>query len=239
MRLLLTRPVADSERLAARLRALGHETVIAPVLAIHIFDGPPLDLAGVQAILATSANGIRALARRTAVRDIAVFAVGPQTAETAREAGFAEIISANGDAAALAETVSTRLEPSKGKLFHAAGAGTAGRLRQRLEARGFTVISEILYEAQAIDALPAEAANALKDNTLDGVVMFSPRSARTFADLVIAAGLAARTGRLDAFCISAAAAAALAPLRFARFAVAGAPNETAVLGLIPAPGRVA
>lgn len=239
MRLLVTRPIADSERLAAKLRALGHDPIVAPVMTVHLFAGPPPDLAGVQAILATSANGIRALAIRTTMRNVPIFAVGPQTAETARDAGFAEIVSADGDAAALAETVAARLDPVNGKLFHAAGAETAGRLRQRLEARGFTFVSEILYEAPPVDALPPEAADALRTDTLDGVLLFSPRSARTFATLVTEAGLAAHCGRLDAYCISAAAAEALAPVAFARVAVAGAPNETAMLGLIPAPGRVA
>ena len=45
-------------------------------------------LDGVQAILATSANGVRALARRTPRRDLPLFAVGPQTAARGAEAGI-------------------------------------------------------------------------------------------------------------------------------------------------------
>jgi uroporphyrinogen-III synthase len=123
-------------------------------------------------------------------------------------------------------------------LFHAAGTETAGRLRQRLEASGFSVESEILYAAETVTVLPRQATEALSSDALHGVFAFSPRSARILVELVSAAGLAPHCERLDACCISAAAAEALVPLGFARVLVAGAPNETAMLGLVSA-SRVA
>jgi uroporphyrinogen-III synthase len=233
MRLLVTRPIEDSERLAAKLRALGHEPIVAPIIEVQVLDGDPLTPDGVQAVLATSANGVRALSLRTPRRDTALFVVGPQTAEAARAAGFTSVVSADGDAAALAELIVQRLDPKRGSLFHAAGAETAGRLRQRLEASGFTVASEILYEALPVERLPATATDALAADALDGVFVFSPRSGKTLAALVTAAGLAAHCARLDAYCISAAAAEGLAPLAFARIAVAAQPNEAAILALLP------
>ena len=62
---MITRPLEDATSLAERLRGLGHEGVLEPLLEIRFKDGVTVDLAGVAAILATSANGIRALARRT------------------------------------------------------------------------------------------------------------------------------------------------------------------------------
>jgi uroporphyrinogen-III synthase len=239
MRLLVTRPIEDSQRLAAKLRALGHDPVVAPLMNVYFLEGAALSLDGIQAVLATSANGVRALARRTARRDLVLLAVGPQTAETAAEHGFASITSAQGDAVALAELVAARLDSTRGPLFHAAGAETAGRLRQRLEALGFSVESEILYTAQAVAPLPKVAADALASGELDGVMVFSPRSARIFSGLVTAATLEAACARLDAYCISAAAAEALSPIAFARMAVAGSPNEGAIFSLLTAPGRVA
>lgn len=232
MRLLVTRPIDDSERLAERLRAMGHEAVVAPLMIVDIQGGPPPELARAQAILATSANGVRAFARRSPLRDIAFYAVGPQTAEVARTAGFAHVVSANGDAVALCELVTAKLNPANGALFHAAGAETTGRLRQRLEAHGFTVQTETLYEARAVDALPSPAAEALAHDTLGGIMVFSPRSAAILTALVTAANLAAHCGRLEAYCISAAAAEPLAPLGLRRLAVAGAPNEDAILALV-------
>ncbi len=84
MRVLVTRPKEDAEETAQLLAARGHQALVAPLLETRFFDGAALTLEGVQAVLATSANGVRALARRTARRDVPLFAVGPQTAEAAK-----------------------------------------------------------------------------------------------------------------------------------------------------------
>jgi uroporphyrinogen-III synthase len=238
MRLLVTRPRDDAEAFAGLLRARGHEAVVAPVMEVHFIPGPLLPCEGVQAVLATSANGIRALAARTERRDLTVYAVGPQTAEAARVASFASVINCDGDSAQLVEKVAGEADPQKGVLLHAAGAETAGRVRQALTARGFTVETIVLYEALPVTKLPVVAEGALRDGPLDGVLMFSPRSAKTFANLVGDAKLTAECARLIAFCISAATVEALMPLTFARVAVAGTPNQNSILDLIPAPEPV-
>jgi uroporphyrinogen-III synthase len=234
MRLLVTRPEEDAVVIADALRARGHVPVIAPLMVVRYLEGPVLGLDGIQAVLATSANGVRALARRSARRDISIYAVGPQTAEVARQEGFVAVTSADGDSAALVELVGRHADPMAGPLFHAAGAETAGRLRQALQARGFTVESDVLYDAAPVAALPEAAADALRTDALDGVLLFSPRSAKLFAGRVGDLGLAENCARLDAFCISAATAAALAPLSFARIVVASVPNQDGILALLPA-----
>jgi uroporphyrinogen-III synthase len=239
MRLLVTRPHDDAESLAQVLRARGHEAVLAPMMDVRYQSGPPLPLEGVQAVLATSANGVRAFAMRNPERDRTLYAVGPQTAEAARSAGFPIVINAEGDSAALVETVAREADPGKGMLLHAAGAETAGRLRQALQGRGFTVETVVLYDAVPVNILPHNAAEGLKSGSLDGVLLFSPRSAKIFATLVTEAELAPACARLTAFCISTATAAELTQLSFARIAIAGAPHQDAMVDLIPAPGSAA
>jgi uroporphyrinogen-III synthase len=233
MRLLITRPLHDAVTLAEKLRALGHEPVIAPIMDVQFREGPPLVLEGVQAILATSANGVRALTKRTERRDLPLFAVGPQTSELAQAEGFQDVRNANGDADALAAAVAGWADPAKGPLFHAAGAETTGRLRQGLMAQGLKVETGNLYEAKSVESLPVVAADALRQNLLDGAMLFSPRTAKIFAQLVMAESLNDACARLEAFCISAATAAGLSPLSFARVAVAGDPNLDALLKLLP------
>ena len=235
MQLLITRPKDDAEAFAVILRVHGHRPVVASVMEVRTHTGAPLEFEDVQAILTTSANGVRALAQRTERRDVPIYAVGPQTAEVARDFGFLPVYSADGDSKALADMLIARLDPAKGKLWHAAGAETAGKLRQTLHGAGFTVEGTVLYEAVPVTELPAVASQSLLGNALDGVMLFSPRSAKAFAELTIKAGLAESCAGLDAFCISTATAEALKTLSFARVAVAGAPNQKAMLALIPEP----
>ena len=228
MRVLVTRPRGDAERTARLLAARGHVPILAPLLETRFFDGPPPDLTGVQAILATSANGVRAFARRSPARDLPLFAVGPQTAAAAGRAGFSDVRNADGDAHALAGAAARWATPQGGALLHVAGEGNDGVLAADLEARGFVVRRAILYAVEAAGALPAEAAAALAGARLDAALFFSPRSAAVFAAL--AAGLCLRG--VIAACISPAAARALAPLSFAGVRVAARPNQDALLALL-------
>ncbi|MGN6515109.1 MAG: uroporphyrinogen-III synthase [Rhizomicrobium sp.] len=232
MRVLVTRPKEDARGISETLRAQGHEVVVAPLLDIHFHDGPPVALDGVAAILATSANGVRAIARRTHRRDVPVFAVGPQTAKEAARAGFTHIKNANGDGAALARAAAGWANPQDGVLLHAAGAEAPKHLATDLEKEGFAVRREILYEARAARQLPDDAADALRSAALDAVLLFSPRSAATFAACVLRENLGVHCEDLTALCISEATARALAPLVFRAIRVAEAPNQEALLALL-------
>jgi uroporphyrinogen-III synthase len=234
MRLLVTRPREDAEAFAAVLEGRGHEAVVAPLLELRFLPGDDIPLLNVQAVLASSANGVRAFAARSPERNLPLYVVGPQSAEAATLAGFQNVVSADGDAAALIAKLAETTNPANGKLVHAAGAETAGRIKQALETRNYQVEAVILYEAVPAKTLPANAGEALRANMLDGVLLFSPRSARIFASLVTQADLAENCQNMDAFCISSATAAALSSLPFARLAVAGSPNQAAMLDLLPA-----
>jgi uroporphyrinogen-III synthase len=230
MRILVTRPIEDGAEIARRLAVMGHRALLAPLLTVRNHPGPPLPLAGVQAVLATSANGVRALAARTAARNVPVFAVGPQTADAAARAGFIRVRNAKGDALALADAVRRWADPAAGPLLHAAGEEADSRLAEALGAHGFTVKREALYRVEAETQLPPAATEALARGTVQAALFFSPRSARVFVDCVTRAGLS--TAGLVAVCISAATARALAPLSFAEVRIAAAPNQAALLACL-------
>ena len=211
---------------------MGHDAVLAPLLEIRFLDGEEIALDGVQAILATSANGVRALARRSARRNVALFAVGRQSADAARAAGFRDVRSADGDGAALAQAVAQWARRDGGTLLHVAGRETKGALSATLAKEGFDVRSATLYEALAAEALPAAAADALRGQSLDAALFFSPRSARIFRDLVRRAGLAQCCRTVTAAAISEAAAKALDGLDFASVRAAGRPDQEALLTLL-------
>jgi len=238
MRILITRPLDDSEATAAKLRAMGHDAIVAPLLEIRFLDNAEIDLNDVQAILATSANGVRALERATQMRDIPIFAVGPQTAEAAKLAGFTQIRNAKGDGAALAEAAMNWAKPGGGALFHVQGKETKGGLADVLKKHGFEIRESVLYEAAAVEHLPQAAAAALQSGGLDAAMFYSPRSARIFFKCVVNAGLAQTTSGFAALCISKATADALSPLNFRAIHVAGRPDQDAMLRLVAEAARL-
>lgn len=233
MRVINTRPQSDAAPLTQALAALGHEVIEAPLLEIRFrAEAGPLDLGGIQAVLATSANGVRALAAATESRKVPLFAVGDATARTAKELGFAHVTSAAGDVETLAATVADALDPDHGLLLHVAGTKVAGDPAGALAGAGFEVRRVTLYEAYAAQTLPAAAIAALRAASTDAVVFFSPRTAQTFVRLVGDAGLADACQMLNAYCLSPAVAGEIAGLDWRGVHVAERPEQDALLGCL-------
>jgi uroporphyrinogen-III synthase len=232
MHLLITRPGDDGARLADTLRSMGHDPLFEPLLTIRQFDGPPLDLSGVQAILATSANGVRAIASRNKERKIPLYAVGDATARSAKEAGFLDVSSASGDVSALATLVRQKLDPAKGSLMHVAGSEVAGDLSGQLSAAGFTVRREVLYESESAYSLSPSTIAAIKEERIDGVLAYSPRTASTLARLIRKARLVRDCRRIELFCLSPAVAEAANDIPWARAHIAAEPTQEALLALV-------
>ncbi len=230
MRVLVTRPVEEARDTAAKLEHMGHVPIVAPLFEVRHSKGPAIPLHNVQAVLVTSANGIRAFAARASARDIAVFAVGRRSAEVARSLGFRRVESADGDAEALAALIARKLSPQSGDLLHVGGTHVADHFGP-LEALGFAIRRESLYEAAALET-PGQLIDSLRGSALDAALFFSPRGARVFAERVRAAGLGDRCGPLLAACISAAAAGALSPLRFREIRIAARPEQDCLLRLL-------
>ena len=232
MRILVTRPREDGAEIARLLSARGQQPLLAPLLEPRFHNGPLPDDAAAQldaaaAILATSANGIRALVRQTARRDWSIFAVGPQTADEARRAGFAQVRSADGDAKALAEAVRA-WAPPESRLIHICAEDAQATLSDRLGDHGFRVSRLMLYRIEPATELSPTVRAALQNRELDAVMFFSPRTASIFASLA----QAVPTDTLTALCISQATAHALVPLLFAQIRIAERPNQEAMLALV-------
>jgi uroporphyrinogen-III synthase len=232
MRVLVTRPGEDGTALAEILGARGIESIIEPLLTIKQIEGPALELGNVQALLLTSANGVRALARRTERRDIPVYAVGDATATTARSSGFVQVHSAAGNVETLVELVTEMLKPKAGPLLHIAGSAVAGDLIALVEAAGFECTREVLYEAVVERSLMSSTIAAIKDAHIDIVTLYSPRSAEIFVELVRKARLVRSCQNIIALCLSQAVADKISELHWQEVHIAKEPNQDALLDLL-------
>lgn len=83
MRVIVTRPRAQAGPLVERLGVLGVEVVECPLIEIEPVSDDPVDAAGYDWVIVTSANGADELARR-GVNLPRVAAVGPGTADRLR-----------------------------------------------------------------------------------------------------------------------------------------------------------
>lgn len=202
------------------------------MLHIAIRTDMAVDLKGVQAVLFTSANGVRAFAALTSERDIPVYAVGERTGAVAEENRFYNVESAGGNVEALAALVEQRCKPTDGVLLHPAGTAVAGDLGGTLGAAGFAVRRAVVYEAHQATGFSGEIRMALLDGEVDMVMFFSPRTAKTFVDLAVAEGLEPACERLEALCLSEPVAKAADPIMWRRVMVAPQPTQDSLLATL-------
>jgi uroporphyrinogen-III synthase len=216
MRIWVTRAEPGASRTADRLRALGHEPLVAPLLQVHPLPAA-IDLGDAGALAFTSGNGVRAFAALSADRGLPVFVVGKATAQAARAAGFAVVVSAGSDVAALAALVTGFAGQLAGTVLFAGAAEPAGDLIGALQAAGVKARAVAVYETRPVPAQVPPGAQA--------VLVHSPKAAAELARMPLA-------GDLAVYCISAAAAAPLT--KTGRISIAPEPNEASLLGLLGA-----
>jgi uroporphyrinogen-III synthase len=84
----VTRPAGLDAALVERLRALGHEVVSCPLIAVEALGDDSIDASGYDWLVVTSRNGAAELARRLTGRPGHLAAVGPGTAEVLRAHGL-------------------------------------------------------------------------------------------------------------------------------------------------------
>jgi uroporphyrinogen III methyltransferase/synthase len=88
MKIVVTRPEAQVDELAARLEALGHEVVRCPLIRIEPLGDEPIDAAGYDWLVVTSPNGAHEIARRLAAPARQIAAIGPGTADALHAHGL-------------------------------------------------------------------------------------------------------------------------------------------------------
>lgn len=232
MRVLITRPAEDSAKIQQELAVRGIDCQVDPMLCIRPLDNASLELEGAQGLLFTSSNGVRAFARQSERRDMPAYCVGDETARTAQTEGFREVHAAAGNVGRLAAYVATHARPENGRMIHVAGSVSAGNLAGILKDAGFAVDRVPLYEAVPATGLSQETKDAIARQLLDAALFFSPRTAATFVSLVKAARLEGGCRAVDACCLSAAVAQALAELPWRRIIVATQPTRAAMLAML-------
>ena len=214
MRLLVVRPEPGAAATAAKLRALGHEPIVVPLLATEALNWQPPAMRP-QAVIITSAAAVRHAGPAAAtLQDVPLFCVGEATAAAARSAGWRDVAVGPGNLQGLLDQLAAA---GPHNLLHLAGEDrTAVTLPAAL-----TITTCTLYRARLLP-LPMLV-------PVDGILLHSPRTARH-----VAAEWDRLGGRRDLvmlFAISPLALAAAGPGWRAGHA-APSPDDAALLAML-------
>jgi uroporphyrinogen-III synthase len=158
---VLTRPAGRNEQLAGRLRELGFDVVVRPLVEIEVVETGPIDLDGYDWLVLTSATGAHELRRRARGRAARVAAIGRATAEAWGE-GEVDLV----PAVATQEGLLAELPRPAGRVLFAGAEGARPLLADELAA---DVV--VLYRTSPVEA----------EVEGDLAVVASPSAARALA----------------------------------------------------------
>lgn len=245
-RVVVTRAAGQETELARALESRGAEVLPLPVIR---FAAPEnwgeLD-AGLARwkefdwILFTSRNAVRFFLRRARERNanvasaaLRIGAVGPATAETAREEGLrVDYIANEHTGESLGRELAGELRGKRVLLPRSDRAGT--KLPEALRAAGANVTEAIAYRTAAPEVLDPEILGRVRAATVDAIVFASPSAYRNMAAFMAAGELEAISGRLAMAAIGPVTAGAMREAG-ARVAIeAGEPSAQGVAAAIAA-----
>jgi uroporphyrinogen-III synthase len=210
MRVLVLRPQPGADETAARARALGLETVVAPLFSVRPLAWTPPEPRDFDAVMLTSASAARqASDGLAAFKALPCYAVGDATAAAATETGFVDVRIGPDDGTGLLLMMA---DDAVRKVFH-----PCGQDHLALALPDIAITRLPVYAADALESLPVPAEDML-------ALLHSPRAAVLFA------GLAGDKSRIRIAAISAKTARA-AGEGWQSVAVAPRPRDQALLEL--------
>ncbi len=216
MRLLITRPQPAADKTAAAAKAAGLVPVIMPLFAVRPLPWNIVPAENHDGLLVTSANALRHAGDQFALyQELPLLAVGPATAEAARQKGITVAIEGRNDKASLlAEAKARGFE----RLLWLAGKHGTGPSSDEdiISARIAVYESVKVPQPEGFRTAVAEA---------DYVAVYSPRAARYFSELCRAGGV--DRGQVKIAALSQAVADALEG-GWLSVTVAKSPNNSAL-----------
>ncbi|EEE38386.1 uroporphyrinogen-III synthase [Rhodobacteraceae bacterium KLH11] len=212
----MTRPRAASDRFVAQLPArvrTAVKIIHSPLLEIRPL-AVPVETGDVAGVIFSSANGVNAAALMDVDRDLPAYCVGPATTVAAKAAGWdAQMMGATAQEL-MAGLLSLR---PQSPLLHLRGEYSRGNVAEQLTSSGLTTREQVIYQQHLLPL--SDAASLAAEGKQPVIVpLFSPRTARQFAD-----GWAG-SAPLWLAAISETAAEPLKTLAFERLRIARAPN---------------
>ena len=237
MKLIVTRPEPAASRTAEKLRALGHEVAVSPVLEI-VATETKMPNGDFSMIIITSANALRIFERQgfdQSLLKTAIYVVGDKTAQKAKDLGFQNVHSAAGNAENLAELIKSRFDVlviDKRPALYVCGENSTSGFTDELSKFGLNITVWVNYKANLVDQLTKKSSDFLAIDDLVGILLYSARSAGQFSRLIDRKKTSYVIENMSIFALSSAVKKALSKDLQKVAKIAEKPNEQSLFALI-------
>ena len=184
MHILFTRPLEDCKEIMIKFQSLGHEVSHMPLIYVEKKNYDEIDFRSFNAIIFTSSNAIKFLNLKKIDKKINCFCVGNATEKKARNSGFQNTFSAEGNVNNLKELILQNFNSSDGKLLYVSGEIVSNELDKNLILEGYDVKRIVNYNVKHVENLNEDFVKKIKIKMPNIVYVYSQNSALSFLNLI-------------------------------------------------------
>ena len=184
MHILFTRPLEDCKEIMVKFQLLGHEVSHMPLIYVEKKNYDEIDFKNFKAIIFTSSNAIKFLNLKKIDKKINCFCVGSSTEKKARNSGFQNTFSAEGNVNNLKELILQNFNSSDGKLLYVSGEIVSNELDKNLILEGYDVKRIVNYTVKHVENLNEDFVKKIKIKMPNIVYVYSQNSALSFLNLI-------------------------------------------------------
>jgi len=184
MHVLFTRPLEDCQEIMVKFQLLGHEVSHMPLIYVEKKNYEEVNFENFKGIIFTSTNAIKFLNLKKINKKINCFCVGNATEKKARNSGFQNTFSAEGNVNNLKELILQNFNSSDGKLLYVSGEIVSNELDKKLIFEGYDVKRIVNYTTKHVEKLNEDFVEKIKMKMPNIVYIYSQNSAASFLNLI-------------------------------------------------------
>ena len=184
MHILFTRPLEDCQEAMVKFQLLGHEVSHMPLIYVEKKNYSEVNFQDFKGIIFTSSNAIKFLDLKKINKKIKCFCVGNATEKKARNFGFQNTFSAEGNVNNLKELILQNFNLYDGKLLYVSGEIVSNELDKKLISEGYDVKRIINYIVKHVENLNEDFVKKIKMKMPNIVYVYSQNSAASFLNLI-------------------------------------------------------
>ena len=184
MHILLTRPLEDCSELILKFKSLGHQVSHLPLLNIEKTNYEEINFFDYGGIIFTSANAIKFIDLKKIDKNIICFCVGGATEKKARNVGFQNTVTAEGNVSNLKELILQNYDLKNKPLLYISGEKISANLDEQLINEGYNIKRIINYRVSHNQKFDEKFVNELKIKIPDLVYVYSQNSASSLLNFI-------------------------------------------------------
>ena len=225
---LLTRPISESLKLQQKLELIGINSEISPALEIkkNSFEINASTLESYQAIIISSKYTARYL--KNIPDNIPIYSIGGATTQSLEEQNLTVSATAEENSPSLYKLLKINSTATT-KFIHIGGENISDNFQKYILNSDLNVDHVSVYQAVAQKALSPKAINALKNNAISTVFLFSPRSGEIFESLCEREALTDRLKTITALCLASTVVKSLGKNKWQAIEIANHANTASMI----------